>query len=153
MNKLNTAALLALAGLLSMGGSHAGDAEPPKERGRDCLFASQPSSWRVLDKQTLILWGPSQRDAYLVKLFSPVPDMKFSVTLAVIDGDRNGMICGGSTDKITVPDAISSFPANIDSMRKVDDAELLALGEQYKMKLISDKRAEEVKKHDKHIHE
>ena len=84
--------------------------------------------------------------------------MRFSLELAVIDGDHNGMICGGSTDKITVPNAISSFPANIDSMRKVDDAELVALGEQYKMKLIPDKRIEAVKSeslksHDKQIHE
>lgn len=150
--KIRAAVLLTVAGSLTAGGSWAGDAETTKEKGRDCLFASQPSSWKVLDKQTLILWGPSQRDAYLVKLFSPVSDMRFSETLAVIDGDKNGMICGGSTDKITVPNAVASFPANIDSMRKVDDAELVALGEQYNTKLISDKRAQAVKDHDKQIH-
>ncbi len=149
--KTISAVLLAIAGLLS-GSVHATDADTRK--GRECLFARQPSDWKVLDNQTLILWGPTQKDAYLVKLFAPVSEMRFAMTLAVIDDDHNGMICGDSTDKIAVPNTpVTSLPTNITSMRKVDDAELVALGEKYKVKLISDKRAQEVKSHDKQIHE
>lgn len=117
---------------------------------RACLFASQPSSWQVLDRQHLVLWGPTQRDAYFVTLFSPISDLSFTETLAFIDGDHNGMICGGVGDKIGVPNnTVGSFPTGISSMRKVDDAELVKLGEQYKVKLLSDKKMKEVKAHDK----
>jgi Family of unknown function (DUF6491) len=120
---------------------------------RACLFANQPQSWQVLDDEQLVLWGPAQKGAYLVKLFAPVPDLRFAETLAFIDGDHNGMICGGDADKIAVPRShITSFPAIISSMRKVDEAELVTLGEKYKVKLISDKKAQEIKKHDKQIH-
>lgn len=147
--KIRTAILLTCAGLLSHS-TYATDAA--KER--DCLFVSQTQNWRVLDSQQLILWGPSQKVAYLVKLFAPVSDLPFSEALAFIDDDHDGMICGNGGDKIAVPNSpTSSFPTTITSMRKVDDAELLALGEKYKMKLISDKKAQAVKSHDKQIHE
>lgn len=144
-----TTALLAVAAFLSVGSAYAADTG----KDRECLFSSQPQSWRVLDQQQLIIWGPSQKDAYLVKLFAPVQDLRFTETLAFIDDDHNGMICGDGGDKIAVPGSkVSSFPTIITSMRKVDDAELLALGEKYKMKLISDKKAAELKSHDKQAH-
>lgn len=148
------ATLLALAASLIIGSAYAADSDSANKNKRgDCLFARQPQSWRVLDQQQLIVWGPSQKDAYLVKLFSPVQDLRFTETLAFIDDDHNGMICGDGGDKIAVPGSkISSFPTIIASMRRVDDAELVALGEQYKMKLVSDKKAQEIKSHDKQIH-
>lgn len=146
-----TVTLLGLAVGLSIGNAYATDADASK--GRECLFSSQPRSWRVLDQQNLVIWGASQKDAYLVKLFAPVQDLRFTETLAFIDDDHNGMICGSGGDKIAVPDSkISSFPTPITSMRRVDDAELVALGEKYKMKLISDKKAEALKNHDKQAH-
>lgn len=146
-----------IAGLIVMASAassvHAAEAADSKA-GRACLFASQPSSWQVLDRQHLVLWGPTQRDAYLVTLFAPVTDLAFAETLAFIDGDHNGMICGGVGDEIKVPSTtIPSFPTAITSMRKVDDAELVKLGEQYKVKLLSDKKIKEVKAHDKQIPE
>ena len=115
---------------------------------RDCLFASQPQSWRVLDQQQLVLWGPSSKDAYLVKLFASVQDLRFTETLAFIDDNHDGMICEG--DQIAVPGSkISTFPTTITSMRKVDEAELTALGEQYKMKLVTNP----TKQHDKQVHD
>jgi hypothetical protein len=122
----------------------------PARTANACFPATQ--SWLYRSKS----WssGSVEKDAYLVTLFSPVSDLHFTETLAFIDGDHNGMICGDGGDKISIPgSSISSFPTLIKSMRKVDDAELVALGEKYKMKLISDKRAQAVKSHDKQIHE
>ncbi len=149
MNARHSLLLVLAAGLLT-GNTQAADTST---RSRDCLFTSQPQSWRVLDQQQLVIWGPSQKDAYLVKLFAPVQDLRFTESLAFIDDDHNGMICGDGGDKIAIPDSkVSSFPTIISSMRKVDEAELLALGEQYKVKLISVKKALELKSHDKQIH-
>lgn len=124
-------------------------ATAPTHKDRACLFANQPQRWRVLDQRQLILWGPSRTDAYLVELFSSSSDIGFAETLAFIDDDHDGRICAG--DKIAVPDShMASLPAIISSMRKVDEAELMALGEKHKVKLISDKKAQELKSHDKH---
>lgn len=136
--------------LLSSALCQACSASAPTGTDRTCLFANQPQSWQVLDQKQLILWGPTRKDAYLVELFAPSPDIGFAETLAFIDDDHDGRICEG--DKIAVPDShMASPPAIISSMRKVDEAELLALGEQYKVKLVSDKKAQELKSHDKRI--
>ncbi len=154
--KTTTAALLVLAAGVCADAVYAADAgssSSNSSRGRDCLFARHSHSWRVLDRQHLILWGASQKDAYLVTLFTPLHDLSFAESLAFIDGDHNGMICGDSFDKIAVPDSkVTSFPSDISSMRKVDQAELLALGEQYKVKLVSEPKAQELKRHDKKAH-
>jgi hypothetical protein len=107
----------------------------------ECMFATQPRSWRVLDQKQLVLWGPSQNDAYLVTLFSFVTDLPFAETLAFIDSDNNGRICGDGFDKVGVAHSRSgSWPMNIQSMVKLTDADLLALGEKHKVKLLSAKR-------------
>jgi hypothetical protein len=131
----------------------AADADKDKHR-NDCLFTSQPQRWTVLDQQQLVVWGPSSKDAYLMKLFAPISDLRFTETLAFIDDDHNGMICSGGGDKLAVPNSrASSIPTPISSVRRVDDAELMALGEQYKVKLLSDKKIQELKQHDKQAHE
>lgn len=123
-------------------------------RSHDCLFASQPDGWRVLDRQHLVLWGPSQKYAYLVTLFAPIQELNFADTLAFIDGDHDGMICGNSGDKVAVPDRqVPAFPTAITSMRKVSQAELVTIGEQYNVKLFSDKKTQEIKEHDKQAHD
>lgn len=157
---MKTSTLLALAASAIIGTAHAADATDDKadkiddKQTRACMFTSQPLTWTVLDDRQLVLWGPTQKDAYLVKLFSPLHDLRFTESVAFIDGDRNGMICGNGGDKIGVTrSSIPAFPSTITSMRKVDDAELLALGEQYKVKLLSDKKAQALKQHDKHVHD
>jgi hypothetical protein len=75
-------------------------------------------------------------------LFAPVQDLNFTETLAFIDKDRNGMICGNGSDQIAVPNSSAgSWPTLISSMRRLDEAELISLGEKYKMKLVTPKKA------------
>lgn len=112
---------------------------------RECIFAVQSKHWQVLDKEQIVLFAPSQKDAYLVTLFSPLNDLPFTISLAFIDSDRNGMICGNSNDKVAVPDSYTgSWPTSIKSMTRLDEADLLALGEKYKVKLLSAKRLKEL---------
>lgn len=144
--------VLAVTPLIATGNAHA-EAADKQPSDRICLFSSQPQNWQVLDPQHLVLWGPTQKDAYLVTLFAPLQELKFSEKLAFIDDDHNGMICGNGGDKIGIVDTpVPAFPSTITSMRKVDDAELVALGEQYKVKLLSAKRTAAVKDHDKQVH-
>jgi hypothetical protein len=145
--KAMTAIVLGLSALISSAHAAPVDKEP---RGHDCLFASQPDNWHVLDRQHLVLWGSSQKEAYLLTLFAPLQDLNFAETLAFIDTDHDGMICDG--DKIAVAHSgMNRFPATISSMRKVSQAELVTLGEQYKVKLLSDKKIQQIKDHDKQI--
>lgn len=112
---------------------------------RECMFTVQPRSWRVLDQQQLVLWGPSQQDAYLVTLFTPVSDLRFTESLAFIDDDHNGMICGDGGDKIAVPNSrTGTWPTIIKSMTKLDEAALIELGQKHNMKLLSAKRQKEL---------
>lgn len=111
----------------------------------ECVFTVQSKHWRVLDKEQIVLFAPSQKDAYLVTLFAPLNDLPFTISLAFIDSDRNGMICGNSNDKIAVPDShTGSWPTSIKSMTRLDEADLLALGEKYKVKLLPAKRLKEL---------
>jgi Family of unknown function (DUF6491) len=149
--KIQTTLLMTLSICFTCGvTSHALAAEATKTKSdRACVFASQPQDWRVLDNQHLVLWA-SQNNAYLVTLFSPLNDLHFTESLAFIDDDHDGMICSG--DKIGIPDShTASFPATITNMRRITDSELIALGEQYKVKLVTNKKAQQIKSHDKQL--
>lgn len=153
MTNLIAALILLGAASTASGAESANKAANKAKEGRDCMFSSQLSSWTVLDDQQLVVWGSGQHDAYLIKLFAPEHELRFAETLAVIDHDHNGLICGDGGDRLTVPGSITmSLPAIISSMRRVDDAELLALSEKYKVKLLSKKKIEALKEHDKQIH-
>lgn len=109
--------------------------------GKDCMFATRPSSWRVLDTRHMVLWGPSQQDTYLVTLFSPLIDLRSSDVIAFIDADRNNKLCGNRADKIATPNSrIDSSPTLISSMVKLDEQDLITLGKQYNLQLLSPAR-------------
>lgn len=147
MNVKLICVLTALSGLVASG-AQAADSKADK---RDCVFARAPQSWRVLDQKHLVVWAPTQKDAYLIELMAPLQDIQFSETLAFIDGDHNGMICGDGGDQIAVPNSkVSSWPATIISMHHLNDDELKALGEQYHLQLGP---KPQVKTHDKQAHE
>ncbi|MGE0187775.1 MAG: DUF6491 family protein [Steroidobacteraceae bacterium] len=139
MNTKVTSALVIITSLFAVG-AQAEEVTPEKST-RECMFATQSHNWQVLDRQRLVLWGPSQNDAYLVTLFAPVNDLPFAETLVFVDSDHNGSICGGGFDKIGVAQSMSgTWPMHIQSMEKLDDAALLVLGEKYNVKLLSSKR-------------
>lgn len=119
----------------------ADDAAKPKANANECLFSTTVRDWRALDTRHLVIWGPGTRDAYLVETMSPVNDMRFTENMAFIDGDHNGMICGRGGDQIAVPNSKSSIPTFISSMKRLDDAGLQAVGEQYKVQLTPRKKA------------
>jgi hypothetical protein len=68
-------------------------ASPPRQEstslpGTDaCFWIANVSDWTVLDNSTLLLSAPLAEDAYLVKLFAPIPDLKWRLRLGFEGGD------------------------------------------------------------------
>ena len=73
--------------VLCLGAVLAGCAAQPRTPpgplpGQDaCFWKANIFSWTVLDPSTLIVQAPGPRDAYLVKLFAPIPDLAFHEAL------------------------------------------------------------------------
>lgn len=113
-----------------------------KPRENECLFSTTVRDWRPLDREHLVIWGPSRKDAYLVTLMGGLTDLQFSENVAFIDGDHDGMICGRGGDQVSVPGSVVGMPTFIKSMKRLDEAGLEAVGQQYKVKLTRKKKAE-----------
>jgi len=60
-------------------------------------------SWTVLNDSELIVYAPMYSQPYLIKLFAPVPNLKFDQRLGFQDVEHSGMICDGEVDNLAVP--------------------------------------------------
>jgi hypothetical protein len=100
-----------------------------------CLFVRSIHDFRALDRTNLIIWAPGRRDAYLVELGFPLPELKFAHRLAVVDRNHDGMLCGFGMDRIVVPDTFGNTPATVRSMTRLDDAGLAELETKYNVRL------------------
>jgi len=59
-----------------------------------CFWTRNLSDWTVLNDSTLIVHAPLTRDAYLIKLFAPIPGLQFHERLGFEGGDGDpGQIC------------------------------------------------------------
>jgi hypothetical protein len=58
-----------------------------------CFWIRDVRHWDVIDPSTLIVYAPMPREAYLVKLLQPIPDLRFHLTLGFQDTDRMGRVC------------------------------------------------------------
>ena len=66
----------------------------------DCLSESLISGFNPLDDRHLVLYGSGSRRVFLVEISPACFDLEYRNTLAVIDGDDNGRICGFGRDSI-----------------------------------------------------
>lgn len=98
-----------------------------KERGGDCVFSRTISNWDVLDNETLIIWAPTQKNPYLVKLWSPAFGLKHEFTLGFEDGNNDGQFCDYGQDKIVVRGPAGPERYNLRTVRRLDEAEAKAL--------------------------
>ena len=109
------------------------------------MFARTINDFKVLDRNKMVIWAPSRSKAYLVELSMPMPELKFANSIAVVDRNHDGMLCGYGMDRIVVADsAAASFrtPATIMGMKRLDDAALAQLEQQYDVRLTRKKVAE-----------
>ena len=93
------------------------------EKSSDCLFERNVKDWTSLDNERFILYGLTKSDAYLGVLTIPTPDLHRNIGMAVIDDNRDGLICGGAGDTVAFRDATMPGKIMIRSLRKLDKAE------------------------------
>ena len=93
------------------------------EKSFDCMFARNVGDWTSLDDERFILYGMTKSDAYLGVLTIPTPDLDRNIGMAVIDDNRDGLICGGAGDTVAFRDATIPGKIMIRSLRKLDKAE------------------------------
>jgi Family of unknown function (DUF6491) len=140
MKRLATAALaFAASQLMGLAVANATPATPLKKNGNECIFISTVGNYRVLDDRNLVIWAPGRRDAYHVELSFPLFSLNSSFQMAMIDKDRDGRLCGFSTDRIGVRDFGHPESASIRSMTKLDKGGIVELEQKYKTELRSKK--------------
>jgi Family of unknown function (DUF6491) len=83
-----------------------------------CVFISNVSDWDVIDATTMIVYAPLRKDAYLLKLFAPLPELNFKQRVGFEDSDHNGQLCGNG-DYLLIRDEVSSRRMPIVAFRKL----------------------------------
>jgi hypothetical protein len=131
LSALLCSASVLLAGCAAQGGSSNTDT---RSSGNDCVFVASLNNWTVLDRSHLILW-PSPNAPYLVDTAFPIEDLPWAPSIAFVDADHNGQICGYGMDEIAIPHSNINAHATIASIRRIDSAEFAKLSEQYHVKL------------------
>jgi Family of unknown function (DUF6491) len=85
---LRNVLIAALAVVLLASCASAALKEQAKLPGTDaCLWTRTIFDWTALDDSTLLIHAPLPQDAYLVKLFAPIPDLKFRLRLGFQGGE------------------------------------------------------------------
>lgn len=103
----------------------AAKAATPK-RGGDCIFSRTISGWRVLDDKTMIVYGPTHKRPYEVKLWRPAQGLKFENQLGFLDKNSDGQFCDYGGDAIIISDMVADrIP--VSSVRRIDEAEATQL--------------------------
>ena len=86
-------ALLNLSGCASTRPPSAPVANLPTIGTEACFWIRDVRHWDVIDPSTLIVYAPMPKEAYLVKLLQPIPDLSFHLALGFEDTDHMGRVC------------------------------------------------------------
>jgi hypothetical protein len=106
-----------------------------KKNDNACAFLFTLYDWQRLDNSNLIVWA-SRKEAYHVRLFSPLFQLNSAFSIALVDRNRDGLLCGFGTDRVVIPDRVFSERSTIAGMTRLDQAEMQRLGEQYHVNLV-----------------
>jgi len=104
-----------------------------KERGGDCIFSRTISGWRVLDDETMLVWGPTRKRPYEVKLWRPAQGLKFENQIGFLDRNSDGQFCDYGGDSIVTTDMVPDRIL-VSSVRRIEEAEANRLTEAAKDK-------------------
>jgi hypothetical protein len=97
-------------------------------RTTDCVFQSTISDFHPIDNRYIVLFGQGRRKAYLAEIAGGCFDVKTQFTLAAVDGDRNGQICGFGRDSIAYRRLGMVEDCRILGMEELSDERRLELG-------------------------
>jgi hypothetical protein len=128
-----------LIGTLSA--AQAGSTPSADKHGNACIFINSVGQYRVLDRDTVVIWAPGRRGAYLVELSMPLFGLEGAWQMAMIDHDQDGRLCGFGFDRIGIRDVGQPESATVKSMSKLDDEQLGALEQQFNVKLRPAKKS------------
>ncbi len=117
-------AAAAIAGGCTTSSTAAGKPAAPLPGKEACIFRVNLWDFTVLDDSTLIVYGPSRHDAYLVKLFAPITALTFRQTIGFESLGTTTQLCRGDY-VITRGDIPERMP--IDSLRAISPAEVKQL--------------------------
>lgn len=133
---INRLAVIAAMGVLALG--HGGCASPessgrparpvvrPGEFGEAaCFFARQAQDFQALDDRNLIVFAPSQSQAYHLQISPPASDLRFANGLAFVS--RHTQVCGYPGDDVVVAEGPAPRRHSITGVWRLDDAALQAL--------------------------
>ncbi len=97
-------------------------------RTSDCVFESTISGFDPIDDRYVVLYASGRRKAYLVEVAGACFDIKSQPTLATVDGDNNGQICGFGRDSIAYRRLGMVEDCRILGMEQLSDERRLELG-------------------------
>jgi Family of unknown function (DUF6491) len=107
---------------------------PAKADSNACMWFSSIDDWRELDNRNLIVWV-SRKEFYHVELGMPLTDLGWTSSIAFVDHNRDGRLCGYGMDEIVVPHSTIFGSSTIMGITRLDDARLAQLAEKYHVKL------------------
>lgn len=138
---------LSLLGLgMSAKGADPGKEAEGKKNTEACVFVRSVDDWRALDDTNLVVWATgNNKQPYHVKLIFPLTGLRFDHTMAFVDGDQDGRLCGYGRDSLaeraTNPGAQKS---SITSIARLDAAGVAALETKYKVSLSREKGKKQI---------
>jgi hypothetical protein len=98
-----------------------------------CTWFRSVDNWQRLDDRNLIVWGPGKA-AYHVELSMPLFGLRSTESIAFIDGNRDGQLCGYGMDQVVVPHSPIFESSTILGMTRLDAAGVQQLDAQYHVK-------------------
>jgi len=111
------------AAACATGGAGPHPPAPPLPGKDACIFMSEVFDWVVIDPSTLIVYAPTRKEAYLLKLFEPEPELNFKERVGFEDSDHDGMLCGNGGDYLVLRDDIAPRRVPIVAFRKLTSGE------------------------------
>ena len=97
-------------------------------RNSDCVHQSSISGFEALDDRYVVLFSMGRRKAYLAEITGGCFDMKSQFSLAAVDGDGNGQVCGFGRDSIAYRRMGMVENCRILGMQELSDERRLELG-------------------------
>ena len=93
--------ILLLGGCATTGENEDG---PSRARSNDCFNSDRVAGYKVLSRDTLLVWSPSRACAYLVGVGAGCHSLRSTFRAGF--ADRDGRICGFADDRFVTDDSL-----------------------------------------------
>jgi len=97
-------------------------------RTSDCVFQRNIEDFEAIDDQYVVLYAAGRRKAYLAEIAGACFDIRSRNSLAAVDGDRNGQICGFGRDSLAYQNLGMVENCRILGLEDLSDERRLELG-------------------------